>query len=163
MKKFLFSLLFMAVAIVSATVFVSCTNDKDEAVIADYSAFIFYISEDLYELADVQVSGSLPALKFTKSTTGTHPDWMSQLVEFNKTKGVEFTVSFKPKSNLAELLANKSMVTLRAEGLRGSEKGQEPNMLFENYNLSVSAIVEGDNYEEKVRNALSKGSLKFSR
>ena len=61
MKKFLFSLLFMAVAIVSATVFVSCTNDKDE-VKADYSAFIFYISEDMYELADVQVSGSLPAL-----------------------------------------------------------------------------------------------------
>ena len=88
---------------------------------------------------------------------------MSQLVEFNKTKGVEFTVSFKPKSNLAELLANKSMVTLKSEGLCGSEKGVAPYMVFENHSLSVSAIVEGDKYEEKVRNAISKGSLKFSR
>ncbi len=65
MKKIFCTLLFMAVALVSATAFLSCSKDsEDEPKNPATLSFQYWLSEDLLKIVNVKTTG-IPPLSFT--------------------------------------------------------------------------------------------------
>lgn len=157
MKKFLFSLLFMAMAIVSVTSFVSCgsSDDDDDPVEEAFLMYKGWLSDDVLALADVVPSGV--NITLTAPATYLGVSGKESIVELTgkQATDADFTISLKLKSNWKEILATKDKVEIGyAEGFsktKGSELSLNSNVHISTYSKKTN----GDNYESTVGDRIS--------
>ncbi len=163
MKKFFYSLLFMAMAIVSAVSFVSCGGDDDDMEIPAKEAYLLYVcwvSNDILELADVVTDG----VNFSFNSTATYGDIAGKegKVELSGKAATDakFTISFKLKSNWKEILANKDVAVCAYVSGQGNAKGEEViignNVITASFNKKS---IGEEEFEKKVSGYIS--SIEF--
>lgn len=116
MKKYFYSFLLIAVALVTTATFSSCSSSDDDAPKSASFDFSFTISEDLQKLTDVTVTGLSP-LSFSNKTSimfdgKTYTAYKSQQVSLSgkDADNVNFKITFKLKPNWEEILADQPYV-----------------------------------------------------
>lgn len=121
MKKYFYSFLLFAVALVTTATFSSCSSDDDDDAPKGKASltFQYFISEDLQKLTDVTVTG-IPQLNFTNKTTLNLADnktcaaYSSQQVTLSgqDAENADFKVTLKLKPNWQEILGDQPGVKL---------------------------------------------------
>lgn len=131
MKKYLYSFLLLAVALVSTAAFVSCGSDDDDAPQASQASldFRFWLSEDLQKIVDVKTTGDISSLSCTTPSIYEYDiaglakysedGYQSQTIHFDgqQAENAKFTVSLQLKSNWKELIAGKEKLNCKYGGL----------------------------------------------
>lgn len=142
MKKFIYSVLFMAVAIAAATSFTACGDDdkdgdfsKTEETKEKYYAAQHWVSDDVLAIADVEVKGTSAAFTESKELKASNGQTISGKVCRVELTGdqvdkVSYEINFSLKSNWKELVAGKQAITLLKSSARVNSKGA--TAVFEN-------------------------------
>lgn len=156
MKKFVYSLLFVVMAIVSVVSFVSCgSDDDDDPVKEEYLMYKFWLSNDALELADVVASG----INISFTTPATYGDISGKEATIElvgaATKTTSFTITLNPKSNWKEILASKDKATIAFGSGHGDVKGTAINIGTSITSGSASKEKSGENYEAAVEHLLT--------
>lgn len=121
MKKFFYTLLFLAVALASTTAFISCSKDsEDEPKNPATLSFQYWLSEDLLKIVDVKTTG-IPPLSFTTKSqreliliTGkkVFDGYESQTVKLQgqQADDAKFSVELTLKPNWKEIIGDQKEV-----------------------------------------------------
>lgn len=121
MKKNLYTLLFMAVALFSATAFISCSkDDKDDEPKPQeekYVAYQYWLSNDVLDIVDVEVTG-ISNIAFTQSVQV--QDGKKNKIDGKACRVIEltgdqvgntkYTITLKMKENWKEILGTKTQI-----------------------------------------------------
>lgn len=161
MKKFFYSLLFMAVAMMSAMSFVACgsDDDMDSPSKEAYLKYVAWVSNDVLELADVVTEGV--NFSFTSPATYGGISGKEGTVELSgkAASDANFTISFKLKSNWKEILATKDVVVIAYTSAQGDAKGSTVALGTGVHDTQFNRKSTGDEYETKVSGYI--GTIKF--
>ena len=136
MKKNIYTLLFMAVALFSATAFISCSKDEkgDEPKPQEekYVAYQYWLSNDVLDIVDIEVTG-ISNIAFTQSM-------QLQNSKKNKIDGkacrvieltgdqvdkTNFSIKVKMKENWKEILGTKTLIQSYRGSGESTKKGNE--------------------------------------
>lgn len=156
MKKYLYSLLFMAMAIVSAVSFASCGgDDDDDPVKEDYFVYVCWVSDDILELADAVPNGVNISINTPATYGGISGKEGTVELTGTQAKDPKFSISFKLKSNWKEILATKESVVVAYNQGKGKTKGASINLDTNVSKNSVDKKRVGDEFESRVSNLIS--------
>ena len=156
MKKFIYSLLFMAMAVVSAVAITSCgsSDDDDDPVDVAYSKYKSWLSDDVLALTDVVQEG----VNFSYTTPATYSDLnipgKEGTVEYigQQVSEAHFNVTVKLKDNWQEILATKDEVLLGFAIANGSTRDSRLDFGTNMRRITITKSIAGTNekYEELV-------------
>lgn len=121
MKKNIYTLLFMAVALFSATAFISCSKDEkgDEPKPQEekYVAYQYWLSNDVLDIVDIEATG-ISNIAFTQSTQV--QDGKKNKIDGKACRVIELTgdqvsktnysINIKMKENWKEILGTKTQI-----------------------------------------------------
>lgn len=146
-------MLLLAVAGMTTTAFVSC-EEKSEDVIEqkvepkeDYLGIVYWVTNDVLEVADVKVSG-ISSLKFnTALSLEGCPGKICDVVELTgqQAKDADIKVTVELKSNWKELVKGKEKFNLGDVHFINTEKGKTVD--YQNLNAHLS-VLDNDNHAE---------------
>ena len=171
MKKYFSVLYFIVIAIVTSFCFTSCSSDdkKDPIIEEDYLCFKYWVTSDVLDIADINVTGMTMSFigeqTFTDQQGEKHVGKESQLVEFtgSKAKNPNFSITFTLKSNWKELLSKKDTFSCYHCYGVGSKKGAGATI---GTNLQGSSYHRGSDrydFDESVSKRVSSLSYTYSK
>lgn len=145
-------MLLLAVAGMTTTAFVSCEEKEDviEQKVEpkeDYLGIVYWVTNDVLEVADVKVSG-ISSLKFnTALSLEGCPGKICDLVELTgqQAKDADIKVTVELKSNWKELVKGKEKFNLGDVHFINTEKGKTVD--YQNLNAHLS-VLDNDNHAE---------------
>ena len=153
MKKYFYTMLLLAVAGMTTTAFVSC-EEKEDVIEQpkvepkeDYLGIVYWVTNDVLEVADVKVSG-ISSLKFnTDLSLEGCPGKICDVVELTgqQAKDADIKVTVELKSNWKELVNGKEKFNLGDVHLISNEKGKTFD--YKNLNAHIS-VLDNDNHAE---------------
>ena len=159
MKKYLYSMLLLAVAGMATTAFVSC-EEKSEDVVEqkvepkeDYVGFKYWLTNDVLEIADVTTTG-IGTLKFTtdvaiQGVAGKACD----LVELKgqQAKDAAFTLKVTLKSNWKELISKKESIAIGGKAICSNNSPSELESFGQTARVHIiDRETLGDQFESQV-------------
>lgn len=140
-------MLLLAVASMTMTAFVSCDEKNDDVIELpkvepkeDYLGIVYWVTNDVLEVADVKVSG-ISSLKFnTALSLEGCPGKICDLVELTgqQAKDADIKVTVELKPNWKELIKGKEVFNLGDIDLISNEKGKTFD--YKNLNAHVSVL-----------------------
>ena len=145
MKKHFYTMLLLAVAGMTTTAFVSCEEKEDviEQKVEpkeDYLGIVYWVTNDVLEVADVKVSG-ISSLKFnTALSLEGCPGKICDVVELTgqQAKDADIKVTVELKPNWKELIKGKEVFNLGDVDLISNEKGKTFD--YKNLNAHISVL-----------------------
>lgn len=153
MKKYFYTMLLLAVAGMTTTTFVSC-EEKEDVIEQpkvepkeDYLGIVYWVTNDVLEVADVKVSG-ISSLKFnTALSLEGCPGKICDVVELTgqQAKDADIKVTVELKSNWKELVKGKEKFNLGDVHFINTEKGKTVD--YQNLNAHLS-VLDNDNHAD---------------
>lgn len=149
MKKYFYTMLLLAVAGMTTTAFVSCEEKEDviEQKVEpkeDYLGIVYWVTNDVLEVADVKVSG-ISSLKFnTALSLEGCPGKICDVVELTgqQAKDADIKVTVELKSNWKELVKGKEKFNLGDVHFINTEKGKTVD--YQNLKAHISVLDNDD-------------------
>lgn len=146
MKKFLYGIMLLAVACMTATALVSCEeNEETEKVDVkeQYLCFKYWLSNDLLDIVDITAEGIDTPVCTNAATYRSINGKESGLIELNgkDAASARFSIKLTLKPNWKEIIAEKETMDCYHAWGTGSVKGEGT--------VSLSSNIKGGSYSRK--------------
>lgn len=160
MKKIFSFIALAAIALFTTTALVSCGGDDDDSSnpspsSEDYLAFQYWLTDDIFEIADVTISG-LDNFKFSESIKYKDTDGKASnkvVLTGENAKNAEFSITVTLKKNWKEILGDRETLNIgSAKGIATTKSSTSGNLTLEGNVLKNLKVSEYD--DEKMGRAV---------
>lgn len=159
MKKFFSFIALAAIALFTTTALVSCGGDDDSSNSGSsdeaYLAFQYWLTDDIFEIADVTISG-LDNFKFSESMKYKDTDGKASnkvVLTGENAKNAEFSITITLKKNWKEILGDRETLNIgSAKGIATTKSSASGNLTLEGNVLKSLKVSEYD--DEKMGRAV---------